>query len=216
MDFAISRQKMVEEQLISRGIRDSRVIKAMQKIPRHLFVPEALRTRAYGDHPLPIGEGQTISQPYVVAYMVEALALRGSERVLEVGTGSGYQTAILAELAAKVYSIERIKSLALRARELIEKLGYINILIRIADGSYGWREEGPFDRIIVSAASPHVPEPLLDQLKEGGIMVVPLDKGSSQQLVKIIKEKGNRSRVFALSQCHFVKMVGQYAWPGVR
>jgi protein-L-isoaspartate(D-aspartate) O-methyltransferase len=211
MQFSTSRLKMVKEQLITRGIKDERLLAAMRKIPRHLFVPEALRSRAYGDHPLPIGEGQTISQPYVIALMVEALELQGTEKILEIGTGSGYQTAILAELAEKVYSIERIKFLALKARELIEKLGYINILIRIADGSYGWREEGPFDRIIVSAASPSIPDPLLGQLKDGGIMIVPLGNENSQTLVKVKKE-GNKKRISTLSSCFFVKMIGQYGW----
>ena len=211
MEFPSSRLKMVKEQLITRGIKDQRVLTAMRKIPRHLFVPEALRSKAYGDHPLPIGEGQTISQPYMVAFMVETLELKGTERVLEIGTGSGYQTAVLAELSEKVYSIERIKTLALKARELIEGLGYINILMRIADGSYGWSEDAPFDRIIISAASPTIPEPLLSQLKDKGIMIVPLGTETSQTLVKVIKD-GERKRVITLSPCFFVKMIGQHGW----
>lgn len=202
---------MVKEQLINRGIKDQRLLDGMRNVPRHLFVPEALRSRAYGDHPLPIGEGQTISQPYITALMVEALELKGTEKILEIGTGSGYQTAILAELGEKVYSIERIRNLALKARELIEGLGYINILIRIADGSYGWSEESPFDRIIVSAASPAIPEPLLGQLKDRGIMIVPQGTDTSQTLLKVIKE-GDRHRIITLSPCFFVKMIGQHGW----
>lgn len=211
MDFSAARLRMVNEQLITRGIKDQRLITAMGNISRHLFVPEALRRRAYGDHPLPIGEGQTISQPYITALMVEALELRGTEKILEIGTGSGYQTAVLAELAEKVYSIERIKTLALKARELVERLEYINILIWIADGSYGWSEKAPFDRIIVSAASPTIPEPLLGQLSDKGIMIVPLGTETSQTLVKVIKE-GDRKRVITLSPCFFVKMIGHHGW----
>jgi protein-L-isoaspartate(D-aspartate) O-methyltransferase len=168
----------------------------MEEIPRHLFVPEALRSGSYGDHPLPIGEGQTISQPYITALMIEALELKGTEKILEIGTGSGYQTTVLAKLVEKVYSIERITNLALKARKLIESFHLINILIRIADGSYGWSENAPFDRIIISAASPMIPEPLLDQLKDKGIMIIPLGNETSQTLVKVIKEgerhKGGR------------------------
>jgi protein-L-isoaspartate(D-aspartate) O-methyltransferase len=211
MNFSASRLRMVKEQLISRGIKDQRLLNVMGEIPRHLFILEALRSTAYGNHPLPIGEGQTISQPYVTALMVEALELNGTEKILEIGTGSGYQTAVLAKLVEKVYSIERITSLALKARKLIESLHYINILIRVADGSYGWSENAPFDRIIISAASPTIPEPLLDQLKDKGIMIIPLGTETSQTLVKVIKE-GERKRVIDISPCLFVKMIGQHGW----
>ena len=174
MEFAIARERMVADQLRARGITDPRVLTAMGRVPRHRFVEEALAARAYGDYPLPIGEKQTISQPYMVALMTQALELVGGERVLEVGTGSGYQTAILAELAAKVYSVERIRSLADRARAILEELGYYNVLIRVGDGTLGWREEAPFDAVLVTAAAPEVPAPLVEHVKPGGRLVIPV------------------------------------------
>src|SRR4030066_768944 len=161
IDFPRVRLKMVEEQLISRGVKDPRVIAAMKKIPRHLFVEEALQNQAYSDHPLPIGEKQTISQPYMVALMTEALLLSGKEKVLEIGTGSGYQTAILAELSEQVFSIERIRSLAIRTRKLLYELGYFNVEIKMIDGTYGWMEKSPFDAVIVTAGAPNIPQPLI-------------------------------------------------------
>ena len=165
---------MVEEQLVQRGITDTRVLDAMRRVPRHRFVEEALRDRAYGDHPLPIGESQTISQPYIVGMMTQLLALTGSEKVLEIGSGSGYQTAVLAELARRVCSVERLMPLATRARRILEELGYTSAVVKTADGTYGWPDEAPFDRIIVTAGAPAVPAPLFQQLAEGGRIVVPV------------------------------------------
>ncbi|HAA83842.1 MAG TPA: protein-L-isoaspartate O-methyltransferase, partial [Thermodesulfobacterium commune] len=165
--YRIAREKMVKSQIVARGIKDEKVIQAMLKVPRHLFVEEALRDQAYGDFPLPIGKGQTISQPYIVALMTEALELKGKERVLEVGTGSGYQTAILAEIALWVYTIERDPDLSEKAKKVLLSLGYKNISFKIGDGSLGWPEAAPFDAIIVTAASPQIPQPLVDQLAEG-------------------------------------------------
>jgi len=211
MDFPKARLKMVEEQIISRGISDSRVIAAMKKVPRHLFVEEALQSQGYSDHPLPIGEKQTISQPYMVALMTEALQLTGKEKVLEIGAGSGYQTAILAELGEKVFSIERIRSLAIRARKLLYELGYFNIEIKIFDGTYGWVEEGPFDAIIVTAGAPNIPQPLIDQLTIGGRLVIPVGDAFVQDLIRVIKtEEGVKKE--DLGGCRFVKLIGKYGW----
>ncbi len=204
---------MVEEQIISRGIQDPRVIAAMKKIPRHLFVEEALQSQSYSDHPLPIGEKQTISQPYMVALMTEALQLTGKEKVLEIGAGSGYQTAILAELAEKVYSIERIRSLAIKARQLLYELGYFNVEIKIFDGTYGWLEESPFEAIMVTAGAPDVPKPLLDQLRMGGRLVIPVGDAFVQDLIRITKTaEGIQKEDFG--GCRFVKLVGKYGWNG--
>jgi protein-L-isoaspartate(D-aspartate) O-methyltransferase len=202
---------MVEEQLAGRGITDARVLDAMRRVPRHRFVEEALRDRAYGDHPLPIGEGQTISQPYMVAAMTQLLRLTGREKVLEIGTGSGYQTAILAELARRVCSIERLPTLATRARRTLEVLGYTNAVVRTGDGTYGWPDEAPFDRILVTAAAPSVPAPLFQQLTEGGRMVVPVGQTQSQTLTVVDKVDG-RMRTSADCGCVFVKLVGKYGW----
>jgi protein-L-isoaspartate(D-aspartate) O-methyltransferase len=213
MDFPKARLRMVEEQIIGRGISDPRVIAAMKKVPRHLFVEEALQSQAYSDHPLPIGEKQTISQPYMVALMTEALKLEGREKVLEIGTGSGYQTAILSELAAKVFSIERIRSLAIRARKLIYELGYLNAEIRFSDGTSGWEEESPFDAITVTAGAPNIPQPFIDQLKVGGKLVIPVGNAYSQDLFRITKtEEGIKKE--DLGGCRFVKLVGKYGWEG--
>ncbi len=207
-----ARERMVETQIAARGIRDPRVLAAMRKVPRHLFVDEALRDQAYGDYPLPIGEGQTISQPYIVALMTEALELKGPEKVLEVGTGSGYQAAILAELARWVYSIERYPSLAHRAKRILEKLGYNNIIIKVGDGTKGWPEAAPFDAIIVTAAGPKIPEPLIEQLKDGGRLVMPVGDEWSQYLIKVTK-KGDRLLKENLGAVRFVKLVGEYGFP---
>jgi len=212
MDYGVARDRMVDEQLWGRGIRDDRVLAAMVRIPRHRFVQEALVSRAYGDAPLPIGDGQTISQPYMVGLMSEALGLGGGERVLEVGTGSGYQTAVLADLAAKVYSVERVRSLADQALRRLGDLGYYNIRIRTGDGSMGWAEEAPFDAILVTAGAPAVPAPLLDQLGPGGRLVVPVGTASSQTLRRITR--GPRGHVAEdLVGCVFVKLVGERGWP---
>ena len=202
---------MVEEQIVSRGIRDVKLIAAMKKIPRHLFVEEALQNQAYSDHPLPIGEKQTISQPYMVALMTEALLLTAKEKVLEIGTGSGYQTAILAELSEKVFSIERIRTLAIRARKLLYELGYFNVEIKIIDGTFGWMEESPFDAIIVTAGSPDIPQPLIDQLGVGGRLVIPVGDAFVQDLFRVTKtEEGIKKE--DLGGCRFVKLIGKYGW----
>lgn len=211
IDFSKARVKMVEEQIISREIKDPRVIAAMKKVPRHLFVEEALQSQAYSDHPLPIGEKQTISQPYMVALMTEALQLTGKERVLEIGAGSGYQTAILAELAERVFSIERIRPLAIRARQLIYELGYFNVEIKIFDGTYGWAEEGPFETIMVTAGAPDIPQPLLDQLTMGGRLVIPVGDAFVQDLIRITKT-GEGIKKEDLGGCRFVKLIGKYGW----
>jgi protein-L-isoaspartate(D-aspartate) O-methyltransferase len=190
MTFSARRQSMVETQLKSRGIRDSRVLKVMGQVRRHCFVPNELQERAYADHPLPIGEGQTISQPYVVALMTELLDLKGTEKVLEVGTGSGYQAAVLAELSRQVFSIEIIKTLAEQAGERLQRLGYKNVTVRAGDGYLGWPEEAPFDAIMVTAAPDHVPLPLLNQLKEGGRLVLPVGTYPYQNLKKGIRRSG--------------------------
>jgi protein-L-isoaspartate(D-aspartate) O-methyltransferase len=211
MDYERARLRMVDEQLAARGIKDPRILSAMGRVPRHLFVEEALRNRAYGDHALPIGERQTISQPYMVALMTESLALKGPERVLEIGTGSGYQTAVLAELAAQVYSIERIEALALRARRLLASLGYRNAKIKVFDGTYGWREEAPFDAILVTAGSPDVPAPLTDQLREGGRMIIPVGDRTTQMLKKVVRTSSG-IEIRALTGCVFVPLIGGHGW----
>ncbi len=209
--YARERERMVEGQLAGRGITDPRVLEAMRKVPRHLFVDEALRDRAYGDYPLPIGEGQTISQPYMVAIMSQLLRLTGSEKVLEIGTGSGYQTAVLAELTRRVCSVERLASLATRARGTLEGLGYTNVWVRTADGTFGWLDEAPFDRILVSAASPSIPAPLFEQLAEGGRLVLPVGDAFSQTLT-VVERVGGEMRTTADSGCVFVKLIGKYGW----
>ncbi|MDO8462109.1 MAG: protein-L-isoaspartate(D-aspartate) O-methyltransferase [Deltaproteobacteria bacterium] len=212
MSYHVARRKMVEEQLIARGIRDSRVIEAMEIVPRHEFVQEALAPQAHNDHPLNIGEHQTISQPYIVATMTEALALKGGEKVLELGTGSGYQTAILAMLADKVFSIERITSLSNKARQRLHRMGYQNVTLRTGDGSVGWPEEAPFDAILVTAASPGIPEALPEQLKEGGRLVIPIGSEEQQELFLVTKTaEGTQKK--SLGGCRFVKLVGQYGFP---
>jgi protein-L-isoaspartate(D-aspartate) O-methyltransferase len=211
MDYDAERKIMVEEQLISRGIKDKRVLDAMGKVPRHIFIEEALRSRAYGDYPLPIGEKQTISQPYMVALMTEALGLRGNEKVLEIGTGSGYQSAVLAELCDKVYSVERIKSLAIKAREHLDSLKYMNVAIKIFDGTYGWIEHAPYDAIIVTAGAPEIPQSLIDQLVINGRMVIPVGDEFSQVLIKVEKNKDG-IRTTNICGCVFVKLVGNYGW----
>ena len=208
---ARERERMVEDQLVRRGLTDRRVLDAMRKVPRHRFVEEALRDRAYGDHPLPIGEGQTISQPYMVAAMTQLLRLEGPEKVLEIGTGSGYQTAVLAELARRVCSIERLPGLATRARQVLEELGYTNAVVKIADGTYGWPDEAPFDRILVTAGAPSVPMPLFQQLAEGGRLVVPIGEAQSQTLYLVEKVDG-QMRTSTDCGCVFVKLVGRYGW----
>jgi len=183
----------------------------MKKVPRHLFIEEALQSQAYSDHPLPIGEKQTISQPYMVALMTEALQLKEKEKVLEIGAGSGYQTAILAELAEKVFSIERIRSLAIKARQLLYELGYFNVEIKIFDGTHGWMEEAPFNAIIVTAGAPDIPQPLLDQLAIDGRLVIPVGDAYAQDLMRMTKTKEGIKKE-DLGGCRFVKLIGKYGW----
>jgi protein-L-isoaspartate(D-aspartate) O-methyltransferase len=209
--YARERDRMVDEQLGARGITHARVQAALRRVPRHRFVQEALRDRAYGDHPLPIGEEQTISQPFIVGLMTSLLELSGREKVLEVGTGSGYQTAVLAELARRVCSIERLPRLAERARATLEALGYDNVWVRVGNGALGWPDEAPFDRIIVTAGGPSVPPPLVQQLAEGGRMVLPVGPADNQVLT-IVENIGGEIRTSAHGECKFVKLVGKYAW----
>ena len=210
-NFIRARLKMVEEQVISRGIKDPRVIAAMRKVPRHLFVEEALQNQAYSDRPLSIGEKQTISQPYMVAVMTEALQLTGREKILEIGAGSGYQTAILGEVARKVFSIERILSLTMKARTLLLDLGYANVEMTFSDGTQGWVRESPFDAIIVTAGSPDIPQPLVDQLAMGGRLVIPVGDESVQDLIRLTNtEEGIKREDFG--GCRFVKLIGKYGW----
>ncbi len=201
------------EYLRRQGITDPRVLAAMGRVPRHLFVPEPLREWSYEDRPLPIGHEQTISQPYIVALMTEALALEGTEKVLEIGTGSGYQTAILCELSREVFSIERIPELAEGARRRLEELGYGNVHVRVGDGTLGWPEEAPFDRIIVTGALPRIPDPLWEQLAEGGRLVAPIGPRGEQFLYVVSKER-DKPRRRALCPCSFVPIIGAKGWPG--
>ncbi len=211
-EYDRARQRMVDL-IRSRGIKDSLVLEAMAKVPRHLFVPPSLRDEAYADYPLAIGEGQTISQPYIVALMTEALELTPDSKVLEIGTGSGYQAAILAEIAGEVYSVERLPSLAARAERLLRELGYHNVYIRVGDGTLGWPEEGPYDGIVVTAAAPSIPPPLLEQLNVGGRLVIPVGGAYSQELLKVVKRdpEGNYT-THSLGGCVFVKLYGKYGW----
>lgn len=212
MNFDIARKKMVETQIVARGVKDRRVIEAMLKVPRHLFVQEAMAAQAYGDTSLPIGEKQTISQPYTVAIMSEMLQLTGSERVLEIGTGSGYQAAILASLARRVYTIERIPALAAKARRLFDSLALTNISMKIDDGTVGWASEALFDAIIVTAGAPDIPSALLDQLVVGGCLVIPVGDKQDQVLYRVRKlEDGTVAREESIP-CRFVKLIGREGW----
>lgn len=205
------REEMVTQQIEGRGITDRRVLRAMRVVPRHGFVDESHWHEAYSDYPLPIGEGQTISQPFIVAGMTQALMLEPEDKVLEIGTGSGYQTAILAEIVQSVYTVERIESLYLKATQLLQSLGYRNILTKLSDGTLGWAEQGPFDAILVTAGAPHVPRLLLQQLKEGGRMIIPVGDRFTQELLKIVKtERGIHQA--GLGGCRFVKLVGEHGW----
>ncbi len=211
MNFEDARTRMVERQLAPRGIRSAGVLAAMRAVPRHLFVGESLRESAYDDHPLPIGAGQTISQPYMVALMTEALDVTPECRVLEIGAGSGYQTAILAELAAQVYSVERLADLAQHAHTLLAALNYHNIAIHVGDGTLGWPEHAPYDRILVTAGAPAVPKALLEQLADGGKLVIPVGDRMSQTLQIMTKHQG-QLRTETSCQCVFVKLIGQDGW----
>jgi len=206
--FKELRENMVRTQIVSRGVTDKAVIEAMRKVERHLFVPEVYIQQAYGDHPLPIGYGQTISQPYIVAFMTEILKLDKSSKVLEVGTGSGYQAAILAEICDSVYTVEIVQELGNRAKQLFEELGYSNIKVKIGDGYEGWAKYSPYDAIIVTCAPTHVPEPLEDQLKEGGRMIIPVGERYIQELVLLTK-KNDTLRHSSVLDVRFVPMVDE-------
>jgi len=202
-----ARERMVKDQIEAREVRDPRTLAALRKVPRHLFVPEESQRLAYEDHPLPIGHGQTISQPYIVAFMTEALGLVGGETVLEVGTGSGYQAAVLAEIAARVYSIEIVEPLAREAAERLARLGYHNVEVRAGDGYVGWPEAGPFDGIMVTAAAPRIPEPLKQQLKDGGRLVIPV--GDDYQELILVTRRGDRYEERNVLAVRFVPMTGE-------
>ena len=210
--YAGQRRKMVEEQLVERGIKDLGVLEAMSRVPRHLFAQESLRHRAYGDYPLPIGENQTLSQPYIVASMTAALSLKGEERVLEIGTGSGYQTAVVAELARQVFTIERLNNLSRKAQKILEGLNYMNIVFKMFDGTYGWPDQAPFDAILITASSKEIPQSLVKQLGEGGRLVAPTGDANEQKLVVLTKNGSHVSRR-ELGACKFVPLIGKYGWP---
>ncbi|MFN8176374.1 MAG: protein-L-isoaspartate(D-aspartate) O-methyltransferase [bacterium] len=209
--FRTVREEMVRYQLEARGIRNRKVLEAMAEVPRHRFVDAALRSRAYDDHALPIGAGQTISQPYMVALMTEALQLSGGEKILEIGTGSGYQTAVLAEFTPRLFSIERNPELARAAAARLSELGYANVILKTGDGSLGWPEHAPFDRILVTAGAPDLPPPLFEQMAEGGILVIPIGDRESQRLEVVTRERGQAlSR--RLVECAFVPLLGKEGW----
>ncbi len=211
VNFDEARERMVEQQLVSRGIHAAKVLAAMRTVPRHLFVEKMFRSSAYEDYPLPIGEEQTISQPYMVALMTELLDVSDESTVLEIGTGSGYQTAILAESARQVYTVERLKTLAEHARHVFEQLHYTNIEVHIGDGTVGWSEHAPYQRVLVTAGAPIVPESLLTQLADGGKLVIPVGDRVSQ-IVQIITKHGNRLDTKTSCHCTFVKLIGQDGW----
>jgi len=210
-DFAVRRRRMVQDQIAARGIRDPKLLAAMNEIPRHLFMDQTLWRRAYEDHPLPIGNGQTISQPYMVAIMTEALGLTGGEKVLEIGTGSGYQTAILAKLADWVFSIERLPELSRKAQAVLEQLKIFNVNLEVGDGTKGWPAEAPYDAIIVTAGAPTTPQPLVEQLAEGGRLVVPVGQRGIQSLMRITR-RGERLIKEDLGGCRFVDLIGEHGW----
>src|SRR5665647_596942 len=210
--FDINRERMIEEQLIARGINDQDVLNAMRLVPRHLFVEDAMQAQAYGDFPLPIGNGQTISQPYIVALMTLTLQLTGSSKVLEIGTGSGYHAAILSRLCQKVFTVERIDGLVGRARKVFDRLHYHNIVSRIDDGTVGWPAEAPFDAILVTAGGPRIPEPLLAQLADGGRLVMPVG-GQDVQDLQVVEKRDGGITIQTIEQVSFVDLIGAYGWP---
>jgi len=211
IDFKSLQEEMVTEQIMRRGVVTPRVIEAFRKVPRHLFVPEQFWSQSYNDHPLPIGEGQTISQPYIVALMTDFLSLSGEEKVLEIGTGSGYQAAILAELGKEVYTVERHRLLAERAERLLKELNYQNVKVLVGDGTKGWEEFSPYQRIMVTASAPDVPQPLFNQLDEMGKLVIPIGGRWSQDLTLIEKRKGKMIRK-SICGCVFVPLIGEYGY----
>lgn len=205
------RALMVERYVAARGIKDPRILQAMREVPRHLFVPSVMAAKAYGPGALPIGSKQTISQPYIVARMIELLELTGKEKVLEIGTGTGYQAVVLSKLCARVFSIERVNDLALRAAELIRTLKVYNATVKVFDGTYGWSDQAPFDRIIVAAAAPEVPEPLIQQLARTGKMVIPIGSGGTQRLARV-GHVGTRVQIEDFGEAEFVPLVGRFGW----
>jgi protein-L-isoaspartate(D-aspartate) O-methyltransferase len=209
--YGTVRERMVQEQLLVRDIIDVRTIAAMSEVPRHCFVDDAQRGRAYGDHPLPIEAGQTISQPYIVAYMTQALQLQGDEKVLEIGTGSGYQAAVLSRLCRQVYTVERINSLLAGARKTFDKLRYYNIRAKLDDGTMGWPENGPYDAIVVTAGGPSIPGPLVDQLADPGRLIIPVGDQYVQELQLLVKEEG-QVEINNLASVRFVDLVGEHGW----
>lgn len=210
--YATIRLRMVEEQLVPRGIDDELTLSAMTEVPRHLFVEDAMRARAYGDYPLPIAAGQTISQPYIVAKMTELLKLRGDERVLEIGTGSGYQAAILSRICERVYTVERINRLLVQARKVFDRLRYYNIVAKLDDGTMGWTDHAPYDAIITTAGGPEIPPPLVDQLAENGRMIIPVGNQDVQELQLVTKVDG-QMQVERLERVRFVNLIGEHGWP---
>lgn len=214
IDFSISRRRMVEQQIKAKGVHDPLVLEAMMQVPRHLFVEEALQGQAYSDFPLPIGEKQTISQPFMVGYMSAALQLKGGEKVLEIGTGSGYQAAVLARIAGKVYSVERIAPLARKARKILDQLGVRNVNLKVSDGTFGWEEEAPFDAIMVTAGGPLIPETYLQQLAPGGRLVIPVGDRGVQVLKRVTFREPGKYAEENLLDCRFVPLLGRHGWQG--
>jgi protein-L-isoaspartate(D-aspartate) O-methyltransferase len=210
-DYAHLRALMVDRHVAARGISDARILQAMREVPRHLFVAPVVANKAYGPGALPIGSNQTISQPYVVARMIELLDLTGEEKVLEVGTGTGYQAVVLSKLASKVFSIERVNELAMRAIELIRSLRISNISVKVFDGTYGWSDQAPFDRIIIAAAAPEVPQPLVQQLARAGVMVLPIGSGKNQRLARV-RRVGTGVQIEDLGGAEFVPLLGRFGW----
>ena len=202
---------MVDRYIASRGIRDERILQAMREVPRHLFVPQTVVSKAYGDGALPIGAKQTISQPYIVARMIELLELQGPEKVLEIGTGTGYQAVVLSKLCARVFSIERINELALKAMDMVRQLKIHNLSVKVFDGTYGWSDQAPFDRIIVAAAAPSIPEPLVQQLARTGRMIIPLGSGNAQRLARVTRV-GTGTQIEDCGSAEFVPLVGRFGF----
>jgi protein-L-isoaspartate(D-aspartate) O-methyltransferase len=211
LDYAHLRALMVDRHVAARGIADARILQAMREVPRHLFVAPVVASKAYGPNALPIGANQTISQPYIVARMIELLDLSGKEKVLEVGTGTGYQAVVLSKLASKVFSIERVNELAARASDLIRVLKISNISVKVFDGTFGWSDQAPFDRIIVAAAAPEVPQPLVQQLARAGIMILPIGSGKNQRLARV-RRVGTSVQIEDCGGAEFVPLVGRFGW----
>jgi protein-L-isoaspartate(D-aspartate) O-methyltransferase len=211
--YATIRERMIQEQLLPRGIDDRLTLKAMREVPRHFFVDDAMWGKAYGDYPLPIAAGQTISQPFIVAYMTQALGLTGDERVLEIGTGSGYQAAVLSRVCDKVYTIERVHTLLAGARRIFDRLRYYNIVAKLDDGTLGWPENGPYDGIIVTAGGPSIPAPLIDQLADGGRLVMPVGDQNVQEL-QLLTKRAEATEITRLESVRFVNLIGEHGWRG--